>query len=160
MHIEYSNHFTFNPCAGCGPAPNVVNSTFGILWPSVDVANLDVLVSQLNSISNYCTVLVRPHPNPRYTNCFERYRHLLKAQVSDAYSEDIHCFIDRCSLLAGNLSSVLVKAASRGREVIYLHDAYLASLRTYHKYYQNVEMVHVEELDKYVCGRVTSRMSQ
>lgn len=160
MYIEYIDRFTFNPCAGLEPVQVVVTPTLGFLWPSIDVADLDVLVAQLNSISKYCAVLVRPHPNPRDSNHFDRYRHLLEAQVSDAHTEDIHCFIDRCSLMAGNLSSVLVKAALRGREVVYLHDAYIESLRIYHEYYQKVKVVHLEDLDNYIQNKVNFRMSK
>jgi hypothetical protein len=155
LHMEYTDRFTFNPCEGFEPAPVVVTPTLGFLWPSVvDVANLDTLVAQLNNISKYCVVLVRPHPNPGYANHFDKYCHLLEAQVSDANAEDIHSFIDRCSLIVGNFSSVLVQAALRGREVVYLHDAYLASLKLYHSYYHTVNTAYLEELDKCVSGRV------
>jgi hypothetical protein len=154
MHIEYTDFISFNPCTDCGPAPTVAIPTLGFLWPSIDFSDHDVLVAQLNRISNYCTVLVRPHPSPKHRNHFETYRHLMRAQVSDASNEDIHCFIDRCSLMAGHFSSALIQAALRGREVLYLHDAYLASLREYFEYYQKVNAVDLEDLDTFVSAKL------
>ena len=159
MHIEYAERASFNPCAGLAPAPAVLIPTLGVLWPAMDIVDLDVLIAQLNSINKYCQVLVRPHPNPGYTNHFESYRHSLKAQVSDARAEDIHCFIDRCSLVVGNYSSALIQAASRGREVVYLEDAYLRSLRTYHDYYQMVKSIPVESLESFAAAKFNSRIS-
>lgn len=151
MHVEYTDRFSFNPCAGLAPAPTAPTTpTLGFLWPSIEGQNLDVVVAQLNRICDYSTVIVRPHPNLKYANDFENYRHTLKAQTSDPHKEDIHCFIDRCSIIAGNLSAALLQAAFRGRDVIYLNDAYLASVRKYHEYYQKVNCVDIEKLDSFL----------
>jgi hypothetical protein len=159
MHIEYADRASFNPCAGLAPAPAVLIPTLGFLWPAMDIVDLDVLLKQLNAINQYCKVLVRPHPNPGYTNHFENYRHSLNAEVSDAHDEDIHSFIDRCSVVVGNYSSALIQAASRGREVVYLEDAYLRSLRTYHDYYQAVDSISLESLESFAAARFNSRVS-
>jgi hypothetical protein len=159
MHIEYGDRASFNPCAGLAPAPAVAVPTLGFLWPAIDVVDRDALVKQLNIINKYFQVLVRPHPNPAYANRFESYRHSLEAGVSDAHAEDIHSFIDRCSLVVGNYSSALIQAALRGREVVYLEDAYLQSLRTYHDYYRNVEFISVEALERFAAARFNSRIS-
>jgi hypothetical protein len=147
MHIEYIDRFCFNPCAGLGPAAaSPTTPTLGFLWPSIAGPDLVFLVAQLNRISEFSSVIVRPHPNSKCANHFGSYRHTLRAQVSDPHKEDIHCFIDRCSILAGNQSAALLQAAFRGRDVIYLNDAYLASVREYHEYYQKVECVDIEGL--------------
>jgi len=158
MHIEYADCVRFNPCAGLAPAPVVAIPTLGFLWPPIDIVDLSVLVKQLNSINKYCKVLVRPHPNPGYANHFESYRHLLSAQISDAHAEDIHCFIDRCSVIVGNYSSALIQAALRGREAIYLDDAYLACLRSYHEYYQKVIYIRLEDLEDFAAAKFNSGM--
>jgi hypothetical protein len=159
MHIEYADRASFNPCAGLAPAPAVAIPTLGFLWPAMDIVDLDVLIKRLNAINQYCKVLVRPHPNPGYTNHFESYRHSLNAEVSDAHGENIHSFIDRCSVVVGNYSSALIQAASRGREVVYLEDAYLRSLRTYHDYYQTVESIPLESLESFAAAKFNSGVS-
>lgn len=161
MHIEYAERLSFNPCADLPPAPRAPTPpTFGFLWPSLEGTDLAVLVAKLNSISRSCAVIVRPHPNPKYANQFDRYRTQLNAQVSDSNREDIHGFIDRCGILGGNLSAALLQAAFRGREVIYLHDEYLASLREYHEYYRDVSVVTIETLDRYVANRISAKSSR
>jgi hypothetical protein len=154
IHIEYTDRFTFNPCAGFKPAPAVATPTLGFLWPALDAADLEALIFQLNNISNYCTVVVRPHPSPKHSNQFQSYRRRLNAQVSDAQGEDIHHFIDRCSLMAGIFSSALVQAALRGREIVYLRNPYLESVREYHTYYQKFDFIEVEQLDRFVSSKL------
>lgn len=154
MHIEYTHHFSFNPCDGLAPAPAApATPALGFLWPSIEGSDLNLLVEQLNRISEYCNVIVRPHPNIKYANNFSRYRHILKAQVSDPHHEDIHRFIDRCSILAGNLSAALLQAAFRGRDVVYLNDAYMVSVREYHEYYQKVKCVDIYEFNCFLRNK-------
>lgn len=153
MRIVYVDRFTFNPCANLELAPAVVTPTLGFLWPALDAADLDTLVVQLNKISEYCTVVVRPHPNRRFSNGFENYRHLLKVEVSDAHNEGIHNFIDRCALIAGKFSSAMVQAALRGREIIYLKDPYLERVREYHEYYKKFDLIPADMLDSIVSAK-------
>jgi len=154
MHIEYSDRFSFNPCDGIDLVSNVqLTPTLGFLWPSLEGADLNVIVQQLNNLSNYGKVLVRPHPDPKYTNHFESYRCVLNAEISDPKEEDIHCFIDHCDIMAGYLSAALLQAAFRGRDVLYLHNSYLDSLMGYHNYYKKVKYVDIEHLSDYVMQR-------
>lgn len=154
MHIEYSERFTFNPCSSLDSAPTCHEKpTLGFLWPSLEGPDLALLVEQLNYISNYGIVIVRPHPSRKYSNDFDRHRYALNAQISDPNKEDIHSFIDSCDLLIGYLSAALLQAAFRGREVVYLHNAYLASLMQYHTYYQKVNYVDIKCMGSFVTSK-------
>ncbi len=147
MHIECGERFAFNPCAGLAPAP-VLRGTpvLGFLWPAIPGDDLDALLHDLNALAASYKVVVRAHPNPKYANHFARYRDRLAGQCSDACTESVHAFIDRCNLIAGYLSAVLLQAVYRGRSVVYLADPTLASLRAYHEYYRSVRMVEVRGL--------------
>jgi hypothetical protein len=151
MHIEYQQRFSFNPCAGLPTAPPRTGAV-GFLWPALDASQLELVVVQINELSARCEVIVRPHPNPKYANHFEDYRHRLRARVSDAHQEGIHSFIDRSALVVGYLSAVLLQAVFRGRKVVYLRDPYLASLQSYHSYYADVKTVELAELARYLAA--------
>jgi hypothetical protein len=154
MHIEYAERFTFNPCAGLPHAPAVAQiRRVGFLWPAIDASNLDQVVAQINELSACCEVIVRPHPNSKYTNHFEAHRDRLIATVSDAHAESIHSFIDRSTVIVGYLSAVLLQAVFRGREVVYLQDPYLVSLQVYHDYYRSVNAVELAGLARYVWDK-------
>jgi len=116
----------------------------------MEADSLPLLVAQLNEIARTCTVLVRRHPNAKYANRFEHYRAQLAAEVSDALTENINSFIDRSSVVAGYMSAALIQAVLRGRDVVYLADQYLRSLRSYHDYYRRVTMVDMAELADHV----------
>lgn len=155
MRIEYDERFTFNPCSGLRSAPTMSGAkTLGFLWPAIDASKLDLVAAQLNELSaRGWQVIVRAHPNPKYANRFGEYRDRLRAQVSDAHQEGIHDFIDRTSIVVGHLSAALLQAVFRGREVVYLEDSYLASVRAYHPYYRNVSSVEPAQLAHYLCEK-------
>lgn len=154
MRIEYSERFTFNPCAGLPAAAPVPSSpVIGILWPAIDDSHLDALAEAINALGARYTVLVRRHPNPKYANRFNAYRCRLAAQESDAQRENVHDYIDRCSVVVGYLSAVLLQGVLRGRDVIYLQDEQLASLMSYHDYYRAVTAVDLPDLVQYLCRK-------
>jgi len=151
MRVEYAERFTFNPCSDYGMAPKVFGKpVFGFLWPALEDVDLDYLTTKLNCISGFCTVLIRPHPNIANSNQFSKFRPLLNANISDSTSENIHTFIDRCSIIGGCLSAVLLQAAFRNRSVIYLNNSHLKSLKDYHEYYKKVEFVDLDRLDAFL----------
>jgi hypothetical protein len=158
MRIEYAEGFTFNPCAGLPRAPWPAGKpVLGVLWPAIAENELDLLVEQLDKLADACALVVRRHPNPRYANGFEEYRPRLRAEVSDAATENVHSFIDRTWIVVGFMSAVLLQAAFRGREVIYLLDPYLTSLRTYHEYYRHAPAVKPAELARFALARLNGK---
>jgi hypothetical protein len=153
MHIEYSQGFGFNPCQGLAAVSKTGRkSVVGILWPSMKGPNLDTFVNQLRQLSTRYHVVVRPHPSPKFANLFEVYRALLPGEVSDPHIEGIHGFIDRVDLVIGYLSAVMVQARYRGRDVLYLQNECLTSLKTYHEYYRELPAVPLAEIASHLCG--------
>jgi len=87
-------------------------------------------------------------------NRINKYKPLLNAKTSNALDEDIHVFIDKCSIIIGYLSAALLQASFRGRAVIYLDNPQLKSLASYHDYYRKVKCVRLENLSSNVISHL------
>lgn len=154
MYIEYPLGVYFNPCEGLPPAPKHAKKiTIGVLWPSTKSFDLRILTAQIVSIARYLDVIIRPHPNPNYSNEFEKYREIMGVEVSHPFDEDIHNFIDRCNLVVGGQSAVLIQASLRRREVLYIKDDYFSSLIEYHDYYKSKQCVDLRNLGSEILKR-------
>lgn len=157
MEIEYAEYFTFNPCYDYPTAPVIYDKhCIGVLWPSTFYIPIDILASKIENISKKYKVVIRPHPNPLYSNKLEIYRQKMDVEISYANKENIHSFIDRCNIIVGGLSAVMIQSALRERDVVYIKDLYLIYLQEYHKYYQSVNTVDVEEIDKYIDNYISN----
>lgn len=154
MHIEYAEHIYYNPCEGLPPAPKHSQTiTIGILWPSINSIDLSLLVTQIVSIDKYLSIVIRPHPNLNYRNKFEKHLEIMNVEVSHPFDEDIHNFIDRCNLVVGLQSAVLIQASLRQRDVLYIKDDYFSSLIEYHDYYKSKQCADLGDLSSKVLER-------
>lgn len=147
MGMEYATLYHFNPCENLPKVPpHLELTTVGILWPSIMSPAVGILVEQINLLGSVLKVVVRPHPNPNYACDIHLYRSRLKAEVCDPKAEGVHDFIDRCSVVVGFPSAVLLQALFREGKVLYLENEPLENIRRYHPFYQKVDSVAIEDL--------------
>lgn len=155
MRMEYATLYHFNPCENLPKVPiHPELSTVGILWPSIMSPAVGTLVEQINLLGSVLKVVVRPHPNPNYACDIHLYRSQLNAEVCDPKAEGLHDFIDRCSVVVGFPSAVLLQALFREGKVLYLENEPLGNIRRYHSFYQKVDSVAIEDLAAHFLDKI------
>jgi len=155
LQIECGEFHTFNPCSEMRKVKEIFeNPRIGILWPAFKVQQPECIAKQVGLMQKYYAVTVRPHPNELYRAKFDEYIKILNIDVSNPREEELDAFLDRCSIVVGYSSAVLLKAAWRGREVLYINDPCLESVRKYHTYYQSVSVVEVSEIANSLLNKV------
>lgn len=154
MQIDCKEFYTFNPCAdlpilkeACG------HPCIGLLWPAFKSQKPELLARQVEILQEHFTILVRPHPNQRYRAMFKECASGLRVNFSNPHDEDVHTFLGRCSIVVGYSSAVLVQAAIRGREVLYIKTPNLAAIREYHPYYKALPAVELDELANHLLAK-------